>query len=103
MSNHGIGSKQKRSYIEQLWEIQRGRCYYCKDLILPMRFVKEYIVEFNSPYGTVRYLDAGIMILTKYATLDHILARALNGTNTLENLRLACADCNGDRGMASND
>lgn len=29
-----------------------------------------------------------------YATIDHILARALGGTNSLENIQVICKECN---------
>ena len=32
-----------------------------------------------------------------YATVDHILARALGGTEELENLRIICRRCNNDK------
>lgn len=32
------------------------------------------------------------------ATIDHILARSLGGTNALDNVVLACLECNGNRG-----
>lgn len=98
MSNHNICPRQKRNFKERLWKIQKGKCYYCGDLVLPMSFISKSILKFNNPYGTVTYMDAGIIILTKYATLDHINPRANGGKNEFTNMRLACADCNGMRG-----
>ncbi len=33
----------------------------------------------------------------RYATIDHILARALGGTNSLDNLTVVCMECNNNK------
>lgn len=35
------------------------------------------------------------------ATIDHIVARALGGSNQFQNLQLACFSCNNSKGLTS--
>lgn len=46
-----------------------------------------------------RYCEAPLS--RKQATLDHYVPKALGGSNDSENLRLACAACNGRKGDMS--
>jgi 5-methylcytosine-specific restriction endonuclease McrA len=48
-------------------------------------------------YGTVKKVACyicGKLLTFKESTLEHILARGLGGKNNLENLDIACENCN---------
>lgn len=44
--------------------------------------------------GGHMHFDAKFRNSNKYATIDHILARALGGDDTLENVQVICKECN---------
>lgn len=46
------------------------------------------------PCGMKMLFDPKSRGLSKYATLDHILARALGGRDELENITVICKSCN---------
>lgn len=55
-------------------------------------------------YGDDCYLCGGTMLFEsrlhsdpRYATMEHVLPRALGGMTTWENMRLACFECNNDK------
>ena len=63
-----------------LWTAQQGRCLWCgRATWLP---------------GTVRGEDQRGM-----ATFEHIVPRSRGGTNTPDNLAVACSACNQSRGL----
>lgn len=66
-----------KSLIDSLWDDQEGRCWLCDQ---PMERYDE-----NSP---------------RYRSRDHIIPRAMGGTNAWHNIMLACKECNTDRGLA---
>ncbi|PSB20575.1 HNH endonuclease [Phormidesmis priestleyi ULC007] len=41
---------------------------------------------------------SGRCLLTEELTLDHLIPKSRGGSNSLENLRLACFSCNNSRG-----
>lgn len=55
---------------------------------------KEKLVEY---YGSFCYW-CGSYFPVKELTLDHLNPKSLGGSNSFENLRLACRDCNQTRG-----
>ena len=61
-------SEQLRAMRAYVWERYKGRCCYC---LRKLRRAE--------------------------ATVDHWIPQAAGGTNKRENLRLACAPCNGDK------
>lgn len=65
---------KKRALRAQLWELQKGLCFYCS---LPM-----------NPYGA----------LPNRASLDHIIPRVKGGLNSADNFVMACTACNSRRG-----
>lgn len=69
MSNHNIGSKQRRKIIRALIRRDGDRCYWrgCE-------------FTFKRP-----------------RTIDHVIPRSAGGVNALVNLVLACQPCNRDR------
>lgn len=60
-----IKSKARMAKVARLMKLQKGRCAYCRCRLTPAN-----------------------------THLDHILARALGGTNKMANLQLACDGCN---------
>ena len=62
---------------ERLWARQSGRCHYCDQLM------------------TMRHYDArGHDVGPTDATIEHLVPRALGGSNELPNLVAACRRCN---------
>lgn len=64
--------------LQALWNIQRGECFHCGK---PMHFV----IAANLPKNQM-------------ATRDHIFPRCVRGKGLLNNIVLAHAKCNHDRG-----
>lgn len=61
-----------------LWVAQDGKCHYCdRETILPAH---------NN------FKNSGLL-----ATLDHIITQSNGGTDSLNNLVVACSTCNGNR------
>ncbi len=61
------GGDRRASAVARLIDRDGDRCWYCRGAFVPGRRVR---------------------------TIDHAVPRALGGTDRLENLRLACAQCN---------
>lgn len=64
-----------------LWNLQKGRCYYCDTEMEHKKFRPEV--------GPVN---------ERSSTIEHLHRRADGGKNTLTNKRLACYLCNTHRG-----
>lgn len=69
-------TKQRRLARKRLWEKQEGRCVWCKR---PMVFECAQPGQSHNP---------------REATIEHLKRKADGGTNRLENLSLACRECN---------
>lgn len=64
---------------QRLWVAQDGKCHYCeRETILPKQGMK----------------NSGGQL----ATLDHIITQTEGGTDSLNNMVIACSDCNNKRG-----
>lgn len=67
-------SKRKR-----LWKTQQGRCFYCG---CAMTDCEDTNRTKRDPLPTA-------------TTIDHAIPKAMGGTHSFSNLRLACYACNG--------
>ena len=63
------GTKNKKTY---LYEIQKGRCYICGEIIAKSKM-----------------------------TIDHIIPKSKGGTMRVDNIALACSDCNAFKSSSS--
>lgn len=70
--------RRKRRIKEALYQRQRGRCHYCGDPML-YRIPDTWKSKHHPP---------------SLATIDHVKARGLGGTNAQKNLVMACHKCN---------
>lgn len=64
-----MNTEQKRALKDRVYRKYKGKCAYCGD---PLK--------------------------KEEATLDHILPKALGGTNHFHNVALSCAACNNKKG-----
>ncbi len=79
MSSGNKSSRAKRNRREKMFAAQRGLCYLCQ-CQMKLRMPNGWPDRTQPPRD--------------YATFDHVEARGLGGTNTKDNLRLACWTCN---------
>jgi 5-methylcytosine-specific restriction endonuclease McrA len=82
-----------RRYFDKLLKLNNYKCYYCDQLILRPKNVKN-IIEVNKDF--VLYVDEGIH-LRRTATVEHIVRIADGGTSVRENLTVSCRLCNVSR------
>lgn len=68
--------KRKRLVLNMLFDIQNGRCFYCSRLV-------------NKSVKKIKKLSA---------TMDHIIPVSKKGDSSLDNVLMACSECNHKRG-----
>lgn len=82
MGSAGVKLNGGSAYLKRrrlrMFYAQKGLCYYCT---IPMTLNKRP----NPPFPN-------------YATFEHLIPQALGGSGRVENLVLACYDCNQWRG-----
>lgn len=71
----GLASDRKRKIKATLMASQNGMCWWCGDLMI----------------------EGDPLMLP---TIEHLKPKAMNGTNSQENMVLACWKCNNDRGSS---
>lgn len=74
-------ARKLRRLRNKLWADNNGCCHYCQK----MTFLPAQVHDSQNKHNL--------------ATLDHIIVRARGGTDDLENLVLACYECNQYRGV----
>jgi 5-methylcytosine-specific restriction endonuclease McrA len=74
---------QRRRWMLQRYEEQRGLCIYCGDIMIVMTAAE---VKSRPDIAPLR------------ATCDHVTPRALGGEDTLDNVVAACSGCNTIKG-----
>jgi len=74
---------RKKWALRTLWEIQNGRCLYCR----------KRLKEISKKTGKVLERSEG-----KLPSIDHIIPSFRGGKNNWENKALACRGCNVSKG-----
>jgi 5-methylcytosine-specific restriction endonuclease McrA len=115
LKRNGVRDSRRR---QMLWAEQNGKCFYCaRTCILPNDLLKEFAYQIDKE-NLVKFLLSNnrdtIGNLIDYllrevpefkyrwhddlATLEHVVPRGTGGEDKMENLVMACARCNQERG-----
>lgn len=99
---------------KHLYEQQHGECFFCKRVtVLPEDLLDRFRPEnpvILKPKARSRLIEHLLKTnpifqdhwMTDMATIEHMTPRSAGGSDTLDNLVMACAKCNQDRGKALN-
>ena len=94
--NKKIRKKAREKHLDRLYAEQNSLCYWCKAACALVRFVPvDTIVTINN--GHIYWRDGDIQFKARIATTDHVKRIADGGTNDVDNLVMACQDCNHNR------
>lgn len=85
-----------RKELDALYAMQNGLCYWCHSFTaIVANIAPENVVLMRG--CTISWRVGEDAFEAKVATTDHVKPRRDGGTNDVENLVMACADCNKDR------
>jgi hypothetical protein len=79
-------------------------CFYCNEPVIWIREIPlKDIVCPEHGTGYIQYRLQGELIKSAIGTIDHIIELTLGGTHELNNLTIACKNCNVLKGLAVRD
>lgn len=83
-----LGSARKKRIIRALWKAAGGLCQRCK---CKTGIASDLVKEGWTIANDLVYKDKEFLVI---ASIEHLTARCLGGTNAHENLALYCVRCN---------
>jgi hypothetical protein len=86
-----LAPRRKSRRLARLWKRFGGACQRCGCGTMPLFVAERLGWEVFRPFGIVVAPDGAAYAI---ATVQHILSRALGGTNAIRNLTLYCYNCN---------
>jgi len=86
----------RRDWLPGLYARQNSLCWWCKSATVIFGYLPRDAV-LSKENGHIVWVEAGLTLKARMATIDHVTPISEGGGNDESNLVMACEDCNGDR------